>query len=152
MKSYWFANTYSSRHMHKYQPDKQAPAEAVQITVLLKYFISNPFSQSSTFVGAQYQHTIETWWRLGFQNTDQRGIFNQPRSLCVFPSTVVEGRFWENRRTVAHLYSLQMACVGRIMQIWDFSHRIKTQLSCSHTHTHTHPYHSKILFMALQSA
>lgn len=61
MKSYRSANTRTSTQSCAYiSIPKQAPAGGRQTATLVKYFISNPFSQRSTFVGAQYIHTIET--------------------------------------------------------------------------------------------
>lgn len=89
--------------------------------------------------------SVQTRHRLAVEgsvylNTDQRGMFNQPRSPCVAMRCCWR-RSWENRGTATHLYSFQMACVSRIMQIWDFFLR-ELKPRC-HANRHTHPRHSK---------
>ena len=148
-KSYWSSNTcmYAYECMYAYRTTNKLLHKP---SPLLEYFISNPFSWSSTFAGARFTHTIETQsagWLL--KNTDQRGMFNQPRSPCV-AMHCCRRRLWERRATISHLYSLQMACVSRIMQIRAFfPPELKPRC---HATRHTRPRHSKILFMALQSA
>lgn len=140
--------------MHAYPPRRhicthinplQKPYSTIKIFHFKSLFTAQHLCRCS--VHAHYRHNTEGWV---FQNTDRRGMFNQPRSLHV-AMHCCRGRLWENRGTISHLYSLQMACVSRIMQIWDFFFLPELKPRC-HANRHTHPRHSKILFMAPQSA
>lgn len=116
-----------------------SPCDAERTTLLLKYFISSPFSQSSTFVGDRYIHSIETRWRRGFQNTNQRGMFNQPRSLCVAMCCFEGG---SGRKEGPSLICILFRCLvlvgssrNRIF-LWELKPRC-------HANRHTRPHHSK---------